>query len=82
MTNLQIRDTMTLQQRLKAAETIRRLNRIHEYYMANPGTTINKAVAYIPESRAMCYKYSAIRTECLSVISAVLDERYGGVWKL
>ena len=66
----------TLQQRLKAAETIRRLNHIHEYYMANHVTTINKAVAYVPESRAMCYRYSAIRTECLSAIDAVIDLRY------
>jgi hypothetical protein len=82
ITKNRLRGTLTLQQRLKAADTIRRLVIVHEFYMDNPDATINKAVAFIPESRAMCYKYSAIRTECQSLITAVLDERYGCVWKL
>ena len=66
----------TLQQRLKAADTIRRLRIIHEYYMDNSDATIDKAVAFISESRGMCCKYSKIRTECLAVINAVIDVRY------
>ena len=65
---------------LKAADTIRRLRIIHEYYMNNSDATIDKAVAFIPESRGMCYKYSKIRTECLAVINAVIDVRYGCMW--
>lgn len=73
----------TLQQRLKAAQNIKRMRQVHEYYMDNPDATINKASAFIPESRAMCYKYSKIRTECLTAINAVIDMRYyhrGAQW--
>ena len=70
----------TIQQRLKAAQTIKRLNQIHEYYQDHPGCTINQAVTFIPETRVMVYKYSSIRSECQAVIESVLDVRYGCVW--
>lgn len=54
-----------------------RLSRIHDYFQANVGCTQKQVIIFLDETKAMVEKYSAIRTECLSVISSVIDVRYG-----
>ena len=61
-------------QRITAANNIKRMNRIHVYYQANPGCTIQQVVTFIPETSAMVQKYSLIRTECQRVIDEVIGE--------
>ena len=74
-------NTLTPLQRIKAADQIRRLNRIHEHYQAyqretGKRCTVAHAMAYIPEDQWMVAKYSKLRTECQSVINSVIDLRH------
>lgn len=57
---------MTQLQRITAKQKVVRLNKINEYYQANPGSSINQAVKYTPpngESSALVQQYSKLRTE-------------------
>ena len=54
---------MTPYQMITARQKEVRLIDINMYYQANPGCTINKAVAFIPESAALVTQYSKLRTE-------------------
>lgn len=71
---------MTLQQRLKAAQLIKKLNIIHEYYMANPKTTMKQAALFTDQTITTVQKYSLIRSECRRLIDSVIDRRYGCAW--
>ncbi len=42
-------------------KTKERLQRIHQYFLDNPGCTINEAVAFIPETQGMVERYSKDR---------------------
>jgi len=66
----------TLQERLKTAQTIQKLLKIHEYYLSHPGCTMKQAALFTDESISMVGKYYAIWKECNSVIDAVIDNRY------
>lgn len=63
---------LTPLQRITAANNIKRMNRIHEYYQDNPGCTIEDAVSFIPETSALVQKYSLVRTECQRIIDEVI----------
>ena len=66
----------TLQQRLKTAQTIRKLLKIHEYYLAHPSCTMKQASLFTDESIVMVGKYYAIWKECMNAIESVIDMRY------
>jgi len=66
---------MTPLQRITAKQKAARLNRINEYYLSNPGCSINQAVKYTPpngESASLVQQYSKLRTEL--VIDGHQDE--------
>lgn len=42
-------------------KTKERLQRIHQYFLDNPGCTIDNAVAFIPETQGMVERYSKDR---------------------
>ena len=57
---------MTQLQRITAKQKVVRLNNINEYYLENPGCSINQAVKYTPpngESSALVQQYSKLRRE-------------------
>jgi len=49
-----------------------RLSRIHDYYQSCEKCTINKAVIFMDETKAMVEMYSLIRSQCRDVINAVI----------
>ena len=63
---------MTQYQKISAKQKEIRLNRINQYYQANPGCTINQAVTFIPETSMLVQQYSKLRTEL--VIEGHQDE--------
>jgi hypothetical protein len=65
----------------KKLSVLIQLRKIHEFYQANPRCTIKKCQIFTPYSNTAIEKYSAIRTECLSTISSVIDVRYGCMWQ-
>jgi len=68
-------------QHLKAAQQIKQMTQIHNYYKIAPGCTIKQAEIFHPKiSSTAIKKYSRMRSECNAVIKSVIDMRYGCVW--
>ena len=63
---------LTSYQKITAKQKEIRLNKINEYYQANPRCRIKDAVTFIPETEALVGQYSKLRTEL--VIEGDQDE--------
>jgi hypothetical protein len=77
MTTTKQLEHMTQFQRITAKQKVVRLNNINDYYLSNPGCSINQAVKYTPpngESSALVQQYSKLLTELGIVTSDDIEE--------